>query len=162
MFEHHRKSPWFAEKYDPSPDLESLRMRVRKEGWKGRQAAFLYDLEQGKFDPDLNEPDDPEPSSPDKETEGTNVDSATVTTGAPADMKPGDYDNAFNVEGDDDDPSRVDANSKASSDKKPVNRSDEVSVPPEGNQVMIRTIPPDIGRVKLEEVRLSTPGLFKV
>lgn len=137
-------------------------MRVRKEGWKGRQAAFLYDLEQGKFDPDLNEPDDPEPSSPDKETEGTNVDSATVTTGAPADMKPGDYDNAFNVEGDDDDPSRVDANSKASSDKKPVNRSDEVSVPPEGNQVMIRTIPPDIGRVKLEEVRLSTPGLFKV
>ncbi len=131
-------------------------MRVRKEGWKGRLNTFLHDLEQGKFDPDFNEPDEPEPSSPDKETEGANVDSTVATTGAPPDLKPGDYDNAFNVEGDDDDPSRADANGKASSDKRMPNRGDEVSVAPEGNQVMIRTIPPDIGRVKLEEVRLST------
>ena len=35
----------------------------------------------------------------------------------------------------------------------------EFSVMPEGNQVMIRTIPPDIGRVKLEAVSLSTSDL---
>jgi hypothetical protein len=28
-------------------------------------------------------------------------------------------------------------------------------VMPEGNQVMIRTIPPDIGRVKLEDVSVA-------
>jgi hypothetical protein len=40
-------------------------------------------------------------------------------------------------------------------DNKRNNRGEEISVPPEGNQVMIRTIPPDIGRVKLEEVSVS-------
>lgn len=38
--------------------------------------------------------------------------------------------------------------------QQPVNRfrDDEVKVEPEGQQVLIRTIPPDIGRVKLEKV----------
>lgn len=31
--------------------------------------------------------------------------------------------------------------------------AEEVSVEPEGVQIMIRTIPPDLGRVKIEEVR---------
>ena len=46
--------------------------------------------------------------------------------------------------------------------KKPTqeNRGEEISVDCEGNQVMIRTIPPDIGRVKLEEVSFYTTDVM--
>lgn len=166
MFDHHRKSPWFAEKYDPAPEYVNLRTRVRKVGWKGRVDAFLMDLEAGNFDPDLNEPV-LEAASVVKENT-TNGESAT--NGVPADVsmsavvpeesKPvantGDDEMQFNVEPEeeqgDNDTSRIDANGKFSNDPKRPNRGEEMSIPPEGNQVMIRTIPPDIGRVKLEEV----------
>lgn len=158
MFEHHKKSPWFAEKYDPSPEFQTLRTRVRKEGWKGRLDIFLHDLESGKFDPDLSEPE-PEPSSP------LSADHAAVeVNGAPVigeDIKHvagGDDDMQDAVDADeepgDNDASRPDANGKSVSDGKRHNRGEEASALPEGNQVMIRTIPPDIGRVKLEEVCL--------
>lgn len=159
MFDHHRKSPWFAEKYDPAPEYQSLRLRVRKDGWKGRQDGFLLDLESGKFDPDLNEPE-----SETKESivngEGTTSDAnGTAPAVAVDDVKGGDDDMQFGVEVDEEpgenEPSRAETtetNGKSSSDKRNINRGEEISVPPEGNQVMIRTIPPDIGRVKLEEV----------
>ncbi|KAG6889025.1 hypothetical protein C0992_006721 [Termitomyces sp. T32_za158] len=153
MFDHHRKSPWFAEKYDPSPEMQNLRMRVRKEGWKGRLDTFLLDLELGKFDPVLNE-SELEPSSPVKENvlNGEN----TVEPNGQGEEKSGgiDEDMQFNVDADEEpgenDTSRADAPGKSIADKR-SNRGEEVSVPPEGNQVMIRTIPPDIGRVKLED-----------
>lgn len=139
MFDHHKKSPWFAEKYDPSPEFAALRTRVRKQGWKGRLNNFLLDLEAGKFDPDSNEPRD----------EQTSV-NAQETAAPGEDLKPQvDDDMQFNMEGDDEV-----TNSKGTSNKKQENRGDELAVPPEGNQVMIRTIPPDIGRVKLEEVSI--------
>ena len=49
---------------------------------------------------------------------------------------------------------KLDANGKGVENGKRDNRDrgEEVSVSPEGHQVMIRTIPPDIGRVKLETV----------
>lgn len=154
MFEHHRKSPWFAEKYDPSPDFETLRLRVRKEGWKGRLSNFLHDLESGKFDPDLNE-SEPEPTSPTKENgNGDAVDHASTEDSKPAPS--GEDDMQFNAEADDEtgdhDAQRNDANGKFSTGDRRGTRGEEISVPTEGNQVMIRTIPPDIGRVKLEEV----------
>lgn len=161
MFEHHRKSPWFAEKYDPK--FQNLRLQVRKEGWKGRINTFLDDLESGKFDPDLNETE-PEPPSPANETSPVN-EIATETNGVAEESKPsgGDDEMQFTVEIDeevvDPDVSRVETNGKHLSDNKRSNRGMEISVPPEGNQVMIRTIPPDIGRVKLEEVRVC-PFLF--
>ncbi|KAG6860310.1 hypothetical protein C0995_012862 [Termitomyces sp. Mi166 len=153
MFDHHRKSPWFAEKYDPSPEMQNLRMRVRKEGWKGRLDTFLLDLESGKFDPVLNEPE-LEPSSPVKETI-VNGEHITEANGQGEEKSGGvDDDIQFNVDADeepgDNDASRADASGKTAADKR-SNRGEEISVPPEGNQVMIRTIPPDIGRVKLEE-----------
>ncbi|KAG6915387.1 hypothetical protein DXG01_011759 [Tephrocybe rancida] len=155
MFEHHRKSPWFAEKYDPSPELQNLRLRVRKEGWKGRLDTFLLDLESGKYDPDLNELD-LEPSSPVKEN-AVNGENATDANGQGDDQKASgaDDDMQYNVDADeehgDHETSRADANGRGAADKR-SNRGEEVSAPPEGNQVMIRTIPPDIGRVKLEEI----------
>lgn len=160
MFEHHRKSPWFAEKYDPAPDFQDLRRRVRKEGWKGRIDSFLLDLESGKFDPDLSEPE-MEPTSPIKEnpTNGENVTATTNgTTLSTEEPKAGGGEDEmqFTVdaeeEGADNDTTRAETNGKAAFDNKRPNRGEEISVPPEGNQVMIRTIPPDIGRIKLEEV----------
>lgn len=160
MFEHHRKSPWFAEKYDPAPEYDNLRNRVRKEGWKGRLNLFLEDIELGKFDPDMNE-NDAELISPVKESTGdegadANGDTAPLSL---EEIKPvigGDDDMQFNADVDeesgDHDAPRAEANGKSSVDDRRNTRGEEVSVPPEGNQVMIRTIPPDIGRVKLEEV----------
>ena len=173
MFEHHRKSPWFAEKYDPSPEFVQMRARVRKVGWKGRQDAFLLDLESGKFDPDFNEPEPEAEATPTPAKEAANGDAAATNGGDPTkspvatvnaeETKPGpsgDDEMQFNVEGDDDtadqDAARGEANGKLSADaKRLTNRGEEVSIPPEGNQVMIRTIPPDIGRQKLEEVRFA-------
>ena len=165
MFDHHRKSPWFAEKYDPAPEFQNLRMRVRKEGWRGRLDTFVHDLESGKYDPDLTEPEEV-PISPVKETLANGDNAAAELNGTtsvpPEDVHKaggvGDDDMQFNVEVDeeavDNEPSRHDTNGKASSDRR-GGRGDEMSVPPEGNQVMIRTIPPDIGRVKLEEVCIT-------
>jgi hypothetical protein len=159
MFDHHKKSPWFAEKYDPSPEFQTLRLRVRKEGWKGRLDTFLHDLESGKFDPDLSEPE-LEPSSPVSADNTTVEINGAVPTSAGDEAKQvggGDDEMQFAVDADeepgDNDAGRPDANGKSISDSKRHNRGEEASALPEGNQVMIRTIPPDIGRVKLEEVR---------
>lgn len=164
MFDHHKKSPWFAEKYDPSPEFQTLRMRVRKEGWRGRVDNFLHDLESGKFDPDLSEPE-PEPSSPVSADNTTAEVNGTIPPAAADDTKQvggGDDEMQFAVDADeepgDNDASRPDANGKLTSEGKRHSRGEEASVLPEGNQVMIRTIPPDIGRVKLEEACSKVPG----
>jgi hypothetical protein len=155
MFDHHRKSPWFAEKYDPAPEFQELRTRVRKEGWKGRLITFLQDLEAGKFD----NPNEPEPTSPVKENP-QNGETETNGTASVAEKPTADDEMQFNMDADDDgqdnDGNRAETNGRTSSDKKrgTDQRLDETSVLPEGNQVMIRTIPPDIGRVKLEEVSI--------
>lgn len=155
MFEHHRKSPWFAERYDPAPDQQALRTRTRKEGWEGRLDKFLLDLESGAFDPDINEPTEEEPASPMKEQqEGAN--------GLAEDVKREDDDDAFDFghedEGGNNDSGKQDTQdrNRAEAAKRGRERGEEVSVEPEGNTVMIRTIPPDIGRVKLEAVSCAT------
>lgn len=172
MFDHHKKSPWFIEKYDPSPEYVNLRKRLRKEGWKGRLNAFLFDLESGRFDPDLREPAPADsPSSPTKETatvkkdeivpkkedkegikaEDGDSDMAPPVNTADESMKMDEEANLGNDdEGDENDGGK--ANGRGRQDGKDRNRGEEISVLSEGNQVMIRTIPPDIGRVKLETV----------
>jgi hypothetical protein len=179
MFDHHRKSPWFAEKYDPAEEMQVLRKRVRKEGWRGRLTAFLHDLETGTFDPDLREPED-EAASSVKESSSNGVvgDSGAAVTGS-ADLSvdtngaaasaareeskvnAGDDEMQFAMEAEEEAPdhdlNRPEANGKPQIDTKRTTgssqtRGEEVFAPLEGNQVMIRTIPPDIGRIKLEEV----------
>ncbi|KZT20651.1 hypothetical protein NEOLEDRAFT_1140488 [Neolentinus lepideus HHB14362 ss-1] len=165
MFDHHRKSPWFAEKYDPSPDLVNLRKRVRKDGWRGRLNLFLNDLEVGKFDPELKE-SDPAPAVKENASAPAAENGTAPDVGDTSGMAPTveevkvEEDAQLEAEDDagDNDPSRADANGKQSSDARKSNRGEEISVPPEGNQVMIRTIPPDIGRVKLEEACGKVPG----
>jgi hypothetical protein len=131
MFEHHRKSPWFAEKYDPAPEMEALRQRVRKEGWKGRVQTFLNDLEMGKFDPS--------PASLSNDLKENGHGGMDDAGGAPEEE--------FN-------------NMEEEDEKGMKGRGEELAVDPEGNEVMIRTIPPDIGRVKLEESCRKVPGFI--
>jgi hypothetical protein len=136
MFDQHRKSPWFAENYSPEEEYVNLRARTRKRGWRGRLPAYLDALEAGQHDPE------PEVMPSDAVTEGTAKDEQNGE-----DAKP---------EGDEQlEDEQPDANGKAgaeAADKKTSKTGDEITVPNEGNQVMIRTIPPDIGRAKLESV----------
>lgn len=170
MFEHHKKSPWFAEKYDPSPEYVNLRKRVRKEGWKGRLNAFLFDLESGRFDPDFQEhipaeappspvkenatvkkDDIPKKEEKDVKPEDADSDMAPAVPVADDSMKMDEEVNLGNDdEGDENDGGK--SNGRARQDGREKNRGEEISVHSEGHQVMIRTIPPDIGRVKLETV----------
>ncbi|KAI0069110.1 hypothetical protein BV25DRAFT_1818065 [Artomyces pyxidatus] len=159
MFDHHRKSPWFAEKYDPAPEYEQLRKRIRKEGWKGRANAFLLTLEAGEFDPPLDN-SVAEPTSPAKEIvpkEEADINDTVKEEPTDAGNGLGPNDESMKVEedgapdADDDGGDKGEVNGKASDDAKRNNgRGDEIAVYPEGHQVMIRTIPPDIGRIKLE------------
>ncbi|CDO74626.1 hypothetical protein BN946_scf184325.g13 [Trametes cinnabarina] len=171
MFEHHRKSPWFAEKYDPAPEFQAMRTRVRKVGWRGRMDTFVLDLESGKFDPDLNEPS-PESNAAGKdnangETTSTNgapgageTNAASTDESKPTAPTVGEEDMQFNVEAEED-AGDNDANRNGDRNRRPpANRGEEIAVPPEGNQVMIRTIPPDIGRAKLEESISKLPGFI--
>ncbi|KAH8829755.1 hypothetical protein DL96DRAFT_1590281 [Flagelloscypha sp. PMI_526] len=141
MFDHHRKSPWFSEKYDPDKKFQDMRARVRKEGWQGRIDVFLNDLENGVLDPVYEEPE----ASPENGVEGEKKDDLNG-----------------NVKTDDVDiePEEEPAGDGSKGGDRRGGRQDEpsVTVEPEGNQVMIRTIPPDIGRVKLEGACRDVPG----
>jgi SERRATE/Ars2, N-terminal domain len=158
MFDHHRKSPWFAEKYDPSTQYAYLRKRVRKEGWRGRLNTFLENLDAGLFDPqsgNLYQPSSPAKQSVTLKKEEAKEDQEALPDHdglAPVDesMKV-DEDVIVEVEEEGD---KLDANVQSieNGKKDSRDRGEEVSVAPEGHQIMIRTIPPDIGRVKLETV----------
>lgn len=111
---------------------------------------FINDLDEGKFD--VNSSESEPPSSPMKED---------MDTGASGDLtsKQDDQpknDDEFGMGMDNEEAAdnagdlKSELNGRAYDTKLPG--KDEVAVLPEGNQIMIRTIPPDIGRVKLEKV----------
>jgi len=147
MFNHHRKSPWFAEKYSPAEEFQNLRSKTRKEGWKGRVHAFLDDLEAGKFDP---LPETNELEEPAKDSNGS-------ANGAMEDSKAQPNDEDMDGVDDDGETARQDPNGKSNGKQS----DSELEVYPEANQVLIRTIPPDIGRVKLENVCLTLFPSFR-
>lgn len=160
MFDHHRKSPWFQEKYNPEPEYANLRLRVRQKGWRGRLNMFLDGLEVGQFDPDLSE-SQPEGESVSPAKEGASNGDDTAANGVLAmgeETKPvtGEVEEPMDDEAGDNEAAKQEANGKGpvdlGLDPRRAGRGEEVTVPNDGNQVMIRTIPPDIGRLKLEEV----------
>ncbi|KAF7301247.1 hypothetical protein MIND_00689500 [Mycena indigotica] len=172
MFEHHKRSPWFNEKYNPSEEHQSLRKRVRKEGWDGRLQTFLFELEEGKFDPDSTElvsESKENGAAGDEHAETATANGLGTAPSITEDVKAG-----IGILGDDDemqfnmaieeDPIDPDSNRGDSGKGKrgitSSDRGEELAVMPEANQVMIRTIPPDIGRVKLEEACSNIPGFI--
>jgi hypothetical protein len=125
MFEYHRTFAWFIEKYDMADRFVDMRDRVRQQGWKDRIAQFMIELEGGKFDPVLP---GHEPS---------------VQTSK--------------VRGDDDELSNNDDGVQTNSNEATATQPGpgEHMVAPSNPQLLIRTLPPDIGRLKLEEVPCS-------
>lgn len=149
MFEQHRKNPWFLEKYGLEDEYVNLRKRTRKHGLRGRIATFLDDLELGEYDPDLApEPaQEAEPPSPIKEEANGHDgldDNKDDQDGQVEENAPGET-------------PKPEANGtvvqRGSNSKRTQITGEEAIIPNDGNSIMIRTIPPDIGRLKLEEVR---------
>lgn len=155
LFEKHRSAAWFLEKYDPTEKYSDLRARVRKQGWQGALDQFLEDLETGKFDAIF---ETSRSAGGDVKTESPNGDSQRpIKTEVPESSKD---EKPIKVEEDEektyDDPEWVNVTGKD---------DDEVIIPHKGHQVMIKTIPPDIGRLRLEPVCVTGPcfqGLFFV
>lgn len=46
LFLYHKSSQWFVEKYSPKPEFVAERERVRKVARKGKEQAFLKELEE--------------------------------------------------------------------------------------------------------------------
>ncbi|KDQ07761.1 hypothetical protein BOTBODRAFT_139690 [Botryobasidium botryosum FD-172 SS1] len=157
LFNHHRLSSWFGERYDPSPEFVKLRARVRKQGWQGREAKFIADLEEGKYDTlaaiatdsgavHTGPEDDLSAQAAEENQDGEEQEEHTM-----------DQDNANENEAANAD-AEANGSAPATGGDASRPRAGDISVMPEGNQVMIRTIPPDIGRLKLEEACSTVPG----
>lgn len=115
---------------------------------------FLNDVENGKFDRD----GDSDEATDQQETEQSAKENSVPENGAEDPEGPSKAEEDFGMGFENDEEAadnagdvKNDTNGKAPFESKQPERN-EVSVMPEGNQVMIRTIPPDIGRVKLETV----------
>ena len=133
MFEYHRRLAWFIEKYDPAERYEDLRARVRKEGLNGTIDQFILELEAGKHDPG---------QSP---NQAMDTDDTAPTTQETQDAQ--DEDDTM---GGEEELTNQHDKSTNGHPAKPINPG-EISIMPSGPQLMIRTIPPDIGRIKLEQ-----------
>jgi hypothetical protein len=178
MFRYHIKFPWFNEKYNPALPFVNLRRRVRREGWDGLINKFIQELRDGRYDPATEleatfmKDSKPVPyhgamftrsedevligNGDEKDEHGNDRDDAEFTSsvqngenGDDATVDPittvGDVPNTETSE-------KPDLRNKTQPSTKDHQKEDEVMVEPDGNQVLIRTIPPDIGRVKLEKV----------
>ncbi|KAH7102977.1 hypothetical protein BKA62DRAFT_616893 [Auriculariales sp. MPI-PUGE-AT-0066] len=154
LYDYHRKAPWFQERYDPAPIFENLRKRIRKRGWQGRLQQFLSDLEDGKFDPDTS----PALDAPKSAGDAPPADASAEENKASSPPKEGETKQEDEQMFDDDAGDNEDGRGR-----EPMRQStgsDEISIPPEGNEVMIRTIAPDIGRLKLEESLKTVSGFM--
>lgn len=137
MFEYHRRLAWFIEKYDPAERYEDLRARIRKEGLNGTIDQFILELETGKHDPG--------------QTSSQVMDTDDMV---PSTQETQDEDDTMGEE----EPTKQNTTPTNGHPTKPVNPG-EISIMPSGPQLMIRTIPPDIGRIKLEQVKCAGPSL---
>ncbi|CCO28219.1 hypothetical protein BN14_02212 [Rhizoctonia solani AG-1 IB] len=146
LFNAHKSQVWFIERYDPAQEYLTLRDRIKAEGRKGRTSRFVQELEEGKYDPTLEDPT----------TEATEAKPAGSprTEGVDTNDNEMDFDNDNDEEGNSKPTAEPTENGKAKEGPQ-GGRDVECSMETEGNQVMIRTLPPDIGRVKLELVSFS-------
>ncbi|KAG8855881.1 hypothetical protein FRB96_006703 [Tulasnella sp. 330] len=177
LFDHHKGATWFRERYDLSPQHVELRTRVRRNGLKGAINDFVQNLQQGKYDPALEMENDAIPTSSNgvptlAEKEGVAVkeENHDIDVAGMMDEQRGEDDldiSMFDQEAN----GESAGNENALAAPLPMNGSsrlpggaltsaDEVSAEPDGVQIMIRTIPPDIGRVKIEEVCSKIPGFM--
>ncbi|CAE6395431.1 unnamed protein product [Rhizoctonia solani] len=149
LFNAHKSQVWFIERYDPASEYVALRDRIKVEGRKGRTARFVQELEEGKYDPVVEDP--------------TTVTTEPKPAGSPRAEGGDTNDNELDFDHDNDDEGNSKPAAEATENGKAKEgpqggRDVECSMETEGNQVMIRTLPPDIGRVKLEQALNTISG----
>ncbi|KZO94909.1 hypothetical protein CALVIDRAFT_565311 [Calocera viscosa TUFC12733] len=174
VFNYHKGSSWFIERYDPSPEYLSQRTRVRFEGWTGKPDAFLHELEEGKCDPELtlDPPTAPEEEAEHKHENGVKDEHEDVGMEGEQAAKPESEDlvSPLKEEAGEEKPdvaeeSKPETNGaggdRRGRDSKPrIPPELSVDVQPEGNQLLIRTIPPALPRDKIEEVCKGVDGFI--
>ncbi|KEP52913.1 RNA recognition motif protein [Rhizoctonia solani 123E] len=153
LFNAHKSQVWFIERYDPATEHVTLRDRIKAEGRKGRTARFVQELEEGKYDPVM---EDPTTATTEDKPEGS-----PRAEGRAESTNELDFDIENDDEGNSKPTAEVTENGKAKEGPQ-GGRDVECSMETEGNQVMIRTLPPDIGRVKLEQALNTIPGFVYV
>ncbi|CAE6454792.1 unnamed protein product [Rhizoctonia solani] len=155
LFNAHKNQVWFVERYDPAAEHVALRDRIKAEGRKGRTARFVQELEEGKYDPVV---EDPATVTAEDKPAGSPRAEGGVDATNDNEM---DFDNDNEEEGNSKPTAETTENGKAKEGPQ-GGRDVECSMETEGNQVMIRTLPPDIGRVKLEQALNTIPGFVYV
>ncbi|KZT62144.1 hypothetical protein CALCODRAFT_490328 [Calocera cornea HHB12733] len=179
VFNFHKASSWFIERYDPAPEYASQRARVRCEGWTGKPEAFLHDLEEGKWDPEvtLDPPAAPEEEAEHKHENGVKDDHEDVAMDGeqPAKAEAEELVSPVKEEAGEDKEDKPDVTEgpkpetngsgagpdRRGKDGRPrIPPELSVDVQPEGNQLLIRTIPPALPRDKIEEVCKGVDGFI--
>jgi len=176
VFNYHKGSSWFIERYDPAPEYATQRARVRCEGWTGKPEAFLHDLEEGKWDPEvtLDPPAAPEEEADHKHENGNGVKDDNEDVGMDGEQaaKPEGEElispvkeEAGEEKADIAEETKPETNGgfadRRGRDVKPrIPPELSVDVQPEGNQLLIRTIPPALPRDKIEEVCKGVEGFI--
>ncbi|EJU06075.1 hypothetical protein DACRYDRAFT_19390 [Dacryopinax primogenitus] len=166
VFNFHKASSWFIERYDPSPEYVSQRARIRLEGWTGKPEAFLHDLEEGKWDPEvtLEPPAAPEEAAEHKHGNGVKDENEDVAMESehPAKAEGEDLVSPMKEEAGEEKPDAAETNGAVDRRPKDVKARIppelSVDVQPDGNQLLIRTIPPALPRAKIEEVCKGVDG----
>lgn len=148
LFEKHHEASWFLEKYDPTEKYSDLRARVRKQGWHGALDHFLEELEGGKFDHIFEAAKGTTTTITSEKAASQNGETQTTTVTESSEEKK--EEKSIKQEDDEEKP-EDDAEWP-----NPNGDNDEVVIPHKGHQVMIKTIPPDIGRLTLEPVWSNT------
>ncbi|KAG8759946.1 hypothetical protein FRC14_004499 [Serendipita sp. 396] len=143
LFEKHRTAAWFLEKYDPSERYSDLRARVRKQGWQGSLDQFVEQLEAGKFDYVFE-------SGNSKPTEQTTTDPQTGEAQDSVKVEVSETTQSEKPEKVEEEEEDGDEDPEWANGKN--GDKDEVIIPHKGHQVMIKSIPPEIGRLQLEPV----------
>ena len=136
------------EKYDPRDPYLDLRNRVRKTGWEGAVDKWISELEEGKHDP-VPDPATPAIARSSSIPANGNAITAASTSGETNDnpSKSGPPETPKREDQEDRDDESGDERERGPQD------GDEIIIPQKGHQIMIKTIPPDIGRLRLEPVR---------
>lgn len=131
---------------------------MRKTGWEGAVDKWISELEEGKHDPV------PDPaiaaitrSSPIPIPANGNSIAAASTSGETNEnpSKSGPSETPKREDQEERDEESGDERERGPQD------GDEIIIPQKGHQIMIKTIPPDIGRLRLEPVRLFVNVLIE-
>ena len=146
FFEEMKDQSWFKEKYDPSKEMELLRMRLKKKGREGGMQRFLNEFEAGNLE--AISFDYREFSSLFTIHSRTHLSLCTAENRKGSGTDDGDV-----LMADGDAAATTDASASPKTTR--TTNPDLVTIEPNDKQLFIKTITPDVSREELEAVSPS-------